>query len=75
MRYAAAILLLMVCGGSLYYVFREKKNTTLVDTAASATDILPGADKAILTLSNGKKIILDSTTAGSITEQDFRDCA
>lgn len=61
---AAAVLLLAVAGG--WWLYHTKKQYPKV--AISQTDIAPGSDKAVLTLSDGKKIVLDSVAGGSVTD-------
>ncbi|ANI88036.1 hypothetical protein A9P82_01085 [Arachidicoccus ginsenosidimutans] len=62
---AAAVFLLLSLSG---YLFIQKRDTkTKLQLAASA--IVPGHNGAILTLSNGTKILLDSAGQGSITSQ------
>lgn len=60
-RYAVAASII-ITAGILIYVFRdsnnEKKNNVV---ATNSTDLPPGSDKATLTLSNGKTIVLDDT--------------
>ncbi|MFA5244496.1 MAG: FecR family protein [Pedobacter sp.] len=65
---AAAILLLTI--NIPNYFFKEKK--ALMTTAISAVetpDIGPGRDKAILTLADGRKIIIDEKDQGQIADQ------
>ena len=69
-RYAAAILLL-VTGVTTW---RLMKHQTRVETANNNSgslqpDVLPGGDKAVLTLADGSKITLDSVAKGYITNQ------
>ncbi|EHQ28132.1 FecR family protein [Mucilaginibacter paludis] len=59
---------------AVYFGFLNGKKNTSPKYSALAThvfknDIKPGCDKAILTLSNGKKIILDSARNGVIASQ------
>lgn len=70
-RVAAAVLLL---GAGIAIYFRmtrhENKDVVKVTTIpALQNDIAPGGNKAVLTLSNGKKIILDTAQNGAISEQ------
>jgi transmembrane sensor len=67
-RYAAAIILL-VSGIAVYYFIN---NETIIEkpkpVIARTEEILPGSDKAILTLSNGEKIKLNSSASETITD-------
>lgn len=62
---AAAILLLMVGGG--YWLQRTFTGNT-ANQQAIQQDIPPGHSGAILTLSNGKRIELDSTGNGTVAQ-------
>lgn len=68
-RYAAAVLFL----AGVTLVFRlsapEKDPTADTGVATVAGDILPGSDKAILTLADGSKIVLDNLAEGQIGRQ------
>ena len=64
MSVAAAVLLLLV---SAYLLFRPGKRTA--QTAAAATDLAPGGNRAILILDDGRKITLDSAATGTIATQ------
>lgn len=64
MKYAA-VLLLGILGLGLYF-YKKEQNSLL---ALQTQDIAPGGNKAILTLGNGKKIILDTTANGVLAKQ------
>jgi ferric-dicitrate binding protein FerR (iron transport regulator) len=67
-RFAAASLIIMAVGGYLWYVNvdreAQKKLVTTVDK-----QIIPGGNKAMLTLSDGSTIVLDSAATGTLTTQ------
>ncbi|HEY9260984.1 FecR domain-containing protein [Chitinophaga sp.] len=63
-RYAAAVLLLLGTA-SLFFIRLHKKNTI----PAPVADIMPGSNKATLTLGNGNTIILDQAAADNIATQ------
>jgi transmembrane sensor len=70
-RYAAAILIILGIGAYLW----NKNNSTHSSTLATSTadrekPILPGGQKAILTLADGRTIILDSAANGQIAMQN-----
>jgi ferric-dicitrate binding protein FerR (iron transport regulator) len=72
LKYAAAIILLVGTGATVdYVVHRYKKEEQPRPSLAvhRDADIGPGKDQAVLTLADGKKVILDSTVKGSITNQ------
>lgn len=66
---AAAIVILLF--GSAYLILGTESNhsTTKVIDKANHNDILPGGNKAILTLSNGTNILLDSSANGMLALQ------
>lgn len=70
-QYAAAAVFIIFLGTSTYYLF--SKNDTAKYFAKEETthvkEILPGGNKAILTLENGGQIILDTVSKGMITRQ------
>ncbi len=70
---AAAIVLIAAAGGLLLYYSRSDNSlaSDSADTAASAAspDIMPGSNKAFLTLSDGRNIILDHASPGLLTTQ------
>jgi transmembrane sensor len=72
LRIAAAIVVLFCLGSYFIYQYYHK-NTATADQLVSnqkARDIAPGGNRAILTLANGSKIILDSARNGVLTKQD-----
>ncbi|MBO9634481.1 MAG: FecR domain-containing protein, partial [Chitinophagaceae bacterium] len=69
MKYAAAILLLIAVGSVIWITTNKKEEKTDQRTATSNTDILPGGNRASLTLADGSVILLDSTTNGTIAQQ------
>jgi transmembrane sensor len=65
--YAAAILLLIgVCITAARLLHKKEERETL---AIHPKDLLPGGNKAVLTLANGSKIVLDDTKQGKIAKQ------
>lgn len=68
-RFAAAgviVVLLSFCG---YFFYRHNLETQQLVELKSGGDILPGNNKAILTLADGKKITLSDTEKGLIAQQ------
>jgi transmembrane sensor len=65
-RYAAAVVLLL--GAGVYYRTLVHKKQP-VGSLAFQNDVLPGGTKAILTLANGQKVVLDSAAGGTIAYQ------
>jgi transmembrane sensor len=67
--WAAAAVLIGVSFGTYFLVRNQKITQPAVAVVPSKTDIAPGGNRAILTLGNGSKIILDSTQNGFIAQQ------
>ena len=63
----AASLLLIFSAGLFYYL--ENRNPLKNESAAYAQDVLPGNNKAVLTLANGKKISLTDVSDGELAKQ------
>jgi transmembrane sensor len=69
-RISAAAALLAVLATSSYFFFFNKPKQEIAQTQQTyKNDIAPGGNKAILTLSNGSKIILDSAHIGKLAKQ------
>lgn len=70
-RYAAAVILVLgVAAVIVMYAERRSGQQNLVSSnQREQTDIMPGRNRAILTLANGQQILLDSTQ-GNIVKQD-----
>jgi len=64
---AAAILLII---GSLFYFNDAPKEHIVVKQKAVVTDIVPGGNKAILTLADGKKVSLTDAAIGEILRKE-----
>ena len=66
---AAAVLVFVVCG-LWFMVRRDKAGPSSVALAPRVEqDIAPGGDKAILTLADGTRVVLDTAGNGAITKQ------
>lgn len=65
---AAAVIAVIVSVGSLYYstIGTSKDN---VATLTPEKDILPGRNKAVLTLGNGAKVVLDNASNGVVAKE------
>lgn len=70
-RAAAAVLILIL--GAAYFYFqqagREKPAIAAIPSKKSSDIVLPGGNKALLTLADGSTIILDSASNGLLTTQ------
>jgi ferric-dicitrate binding protein FerR (iron transport regulator) len=70
-RVAAAAVLIII-GAAAYFIISDKnqnQKVIAVEKAIPANTIAPGGNKAILTLGNGQKVILDSAENGTIALQ------
>lgn len=66
-RVAAAVLILIIGGaGSYFFMKKHSAPQQQMQTAQTTHDILPGGNKATLTLSNGKTIILNKANNGML---------
>ena len=69
-RYAAAILLLVSVAAYLWISNKKVNDQVSADPkSALQNDIGPGGDKAILTLADGRSIVLDSIHNGNVANQ------
>ena len=61
-RWAAAVLVLVCCAGAWYFLSRTPEKQPAVNTGSLTykNDVAPGSNKAVLTLSDGSAITLDS---------------
>ncbi|SKC10637.1 FecR family protein [Sphingobacterium nematocida] len=62
--YAAAAILLFLSVGIYWYIQQNEFITTPVLTSEFGDDALPGGNRAYITLSDGRRIALDSTQSG-----------
>ncbi len=69
-RVAAAILLL-ITGAGIYFAFYRnspKEKVAIVNESPTFEDVMPGSDKATLTLSTGQQLSLNDTTTATIRD-------
>ncbi len=68
---AAALVLLMLGGGYLWYGLRSVREypEAVVKNPAFRNDVLPGKDKAVLALSDGRRIVLDGRSEGVVARE------
>lgn len=69
LRMTAAAALLLTLGASLYYYFQKTSPAKAGEQLAAKTTIVPGSNKAVLTLGNGEKISLTDAGNGQIAKQ------
>lgn len=66
---AAAVVVLISVGSYIYYQTRPAPGHVVSQGPALEHDIPPGGNKAILTLGNGQKLILDNAQKGTLASQ------
>ncbi|MBN9386339.1 MAG: FecR family protein [Chitinophagaceae bacterium] len=70
---AAAAIILLLGGGVFWYVRRDQRlpaaNVAATRSPGVKRDVAPGGNKAILTLSDGTDIVLDSVREGRLSQQ------
>jgi transmembrane sensor len=67
-RFAAAAVVLLLAGGYWWWQ-AERGRPAPVAQAPITHDVAPGSNKAVLTLSNGARIVLDSAQNGALAQQ------
>lgn len=70
-RVWAAAVVIALLGGVGYYVFkpRVEQNVAVTAEKQAVDELLPGGDRAVLTLADGRQIVLDSSNNGTLSEQ------
>jgi transmembrane sensor len=68
---AAAVVFIIIAGiGAFYFNNTPKKQLVKTDIVKKTrNDVLPGGEKAILTLANGSQIVLEDASSGKIAQQ------
>ena len=70
--WAAAILLVIGAGGYLFYHNRQSIPAEVVhnnDKNPAPNDVVPGTTKAVLTLADGSRVMIDSARSGQLAVQ------
>gem|GEM_PF-5398211 len=68
-RYAAAIVILIGVGTFIYRTTRSQRQIARQQPEPAPGMIIPGGSKAVLTLADGSKIVLDSVANGVLAQQ------
>ncbi|HJY12522.1 MAG TPA: FecR domain-containing protein [Flavobacterium sp.] len=69
-KIAVAAGLLLCVGIGSFLVLNKHAASQVVESSEITDDVIPGKTGAILTLSNGKKIVLDDSKNGQLTNQN-----
>ncbi|WP_293744240.1 FecR family protein [uncultured Pedobacter sp.] len=70
-QYGAAAAILLIVFGLTFAFFHQTRPLLKPELVTQKSlDILPGKDKAVLTLADGSKVVLDEHTAINISEKD-----
>ncbi|GAA4778147.1 hypothetical protein GCM10023231_00780 [Olivibacter ginsenosidimutans] len=65
-RIAAAVLLLLLTGGAIYYYVARQETTGTVQLSKYGNDVLPGGNRATITLDDGTSIALSEDKEGVV---------
>jgi transmembrane sensor len=69
-RVAVAAAIVVLAGAGTYLLMNRKAENTTAGTSNNVRqDVMPGGNKAVLTLADGSAIVLDSARNGSIAQQ------
>jgi ferric-dicitrate binding protein FerR (iron transport regulator) len=69
LAWAAAILLFIGVGAWLFYQNRQPASPAVVTNGQAPNEVPPGTTKAVLTLADGRKVIIDSVQTGQLAVQ------
>ena len=70
LRYAGAAAVILICSVlSLHFYRAKQKHTDRQTVAAKYRKIVPGGNKAVLTLADGQQIVLSGTSNGHLLRQ------
>ncbi|SFA52394.1 FecR family protein [Pedobacter suwonensis] len=70
-QYGAAAAILLIVFGLTFAFFHQTRPLLKPEfVTQKSLDVLPGKDKAVLTLADGSKVVLDEHTAANISEKD-----
>jgi ferric-dicitrate binding protein FerR (iron transport regulator) len=80
MKIAAAVLILIASGAAFYKIAINSKSVDRQAVVSEAEEHLqqkihPGGNKAVLTLANGRQIVLNNSTHGSLARQGAANIA
>jgi ferric-dicitrate binding protein FerR (iron transport regulator) len=67
--WVAAAVFIIIAGAIAVFTIGKKETPETVQAVPVKTDVQPGSNKAILTLANGQRIMLDSAVNGMLVQQ------
>lgn len=70
MRVAAAILIIIMAGATYWFFQKEPHTNNGTIVSQDLSPILPGTDKALLTMADGKTVVLDSIQTGALAQPE-----
>src|SRR4030095_3405825 len=72
LKVAAAAAILLTISMTVFFLTRKENQEVVQRTEKSSplNDVSPGGDKAVLTLADGRKIILDTASNGALAQQE-----
>lgn len=70
LAYVASVLIMISLITYIYVDHSANNEPSVLNHKNRSSDISPGSDKAMLTLSDGKKILLDNTSHGLLAKED-----
>lgn len=68
-RWVAAAVIMLLAGSGIWYWLTSQTKPAVVSIPQQQNDVMPGSDKAVLTLADGKTISLDSATHRMLGQQ------
>lgn len=68
-RWVAAAAVMLLAGSAVWYWLTPENQPAVVTAPRQDVEVLPGSDKAVLTLADGKTITLDSSAHGMLGRQ------
>ncbi|MEO6188801.1 MAG: FecR domain-containing protein [Ginsengibacter sp.] len=71
-RWVAAAISFLIFSTSIFFLLNRKKSSSTVNSIVNVSvnqDVVPGGNRAMITLEDGSQIILDSTANGTISQQ------
>jgi ferric-dicitrate binding protein FerR (iron transport regulator) len=72
LKFAAAAAIVLALSMTIFLLTRKERQDVVQKTEKSfpLNDVSPGGDKAVLTLADGRKIILDTASNGALAQQE-----